>query len=235
MSQDQQFRPRIAVLSRFSRSASAVRYEALVAARRLLEAIWLAGGEPLQLLPAQGAGAEDWHRRLQHVDGVLLPGGGDLNPSTYGQAVEHESVYDVDDLQDSQDLSLANFVMSSGLPFLAICRGMHVVNVASGGSLYQHIEPMHRHHIHDVTFDRSWDTFGLSTPNVTASCFHHQAVDRIGAGWQAAAYSSDHRIEAMVHDSANGVAVQWHPEDTALTDPAQMAIFRSLISRASQR
>ena len=92
MSQDQQFRPRIAVLSRFSRSASAVRYEALVAARRLLEAIWLAGGEPLQLLPAQGAGAEDWHRRLQHVDGVLLPGGGDLNPSTYGQAVEHESV-----------------------------------------------------------------------------------------------------------------------------------------------
>lgn len=229
------FRPRIAVLSRFSGSASALRYEAVVSARKLLEAVWAAGGEPLQLLPAEGWGAEDWDNRLDHFDGVLLPGGGDLNPVTYGQEIAHESVYDVDDLQDSQDLSLARYVMASGMPFLAVCRGMHVVNIASGGSLHQHIEPMHRNHVHGVTFDRDWERFGLSAPEATASCYHHQAVDRVGDGWDVVARSSDGWVEAMVHESANGVAVQWHPEDTAAEDSAQMGIFRDLVARASRR
>lgn len=231
----QHFRPRIAVLSRFSGSASALRYEAVVSARKLLEAVWHAGGEPLQLLPATGYGADDWDNRLDHFDAVLFPGGGDLNPVTYGQEVEHDSVYDVDDVQDAQDLSLARYVIASGMPFLAICRGMHVVNVASGGSLHQHIEPMHRNHVHKVHFERDWAAFGLSHPDLQASCYHHQAIDEVGKGWKVVASSSDGWAEAMVHESANGVAVQWHPEDTADSDPAQGSIFKDFIRRASER
>jgi len=223
-------RPRIAILGRFSDSASAVRRHALVSSRRLVEAVWFAGGEPMTLLPATGPEAEDWTTRLQGFDGVLFPGGGDVNPERYGQSERHETVYDVDDVQDAQDISLTRFVVDNDIPFLAICRGMHVLNVALGGTLHQHIEPTHRNHMHDVTLERDWQRFGLSTPSVHSSCYHHQAIDRVAPGLEVVAQSSEGWVEAMVHNS--GVAVQWHPEDNYTEDSNQADIFRGLIARS---
>ena len=102
-------RPTIAIPGRFTESASALRYRGVVAARTLLEAVWAAGGDPHVLLPAQGPGALDWAERLRGMDGVLLPGGGDINPDRYGGDPSHPEVYDVDDVQDETDITLAQY------------------------------------------------------------------------------------------------------------------------------
>jgi putative glutamine amidotransferase len=90
-------RPRIAILGRFAESTSVTRYAAVVNARRLLDLVWAAGGEPLTLLPVSKS---DWAERLQGIDGVLMPGGSDINPKRYGEAPSSDHIYGVDDLQD---------------------------------------------------------------------------------------------------------------------------------------
>ena len=130
--------PIVAIPGRFSASASALRYRALVTARALSEAVLLAGGEPVTVHPWAPEGAvsvDDVARRLAFADAVLLPGGGDLAPSAYGQAVAHDDVYDVDEEQDAFDLAVAAWALSAGVPTLAICRGTQVVNVARGASV----------------------------------------------------------------------------------------------------
>jgi len=225
-------RPRIALIGRYTNSASALRYRGIVGPRTLLEAIWRAGGEPVVLLPASGFGADHWQSRLAGIDGILFPGGGDLDPAAYGESAESEHVYDVDQVQDEQDLSLARYVLNFGVPFLAICRGMHVINVASGGTLHQHIDPMHRHYVHEVMFERDWERFGVGGAQITASCYHHQAIKDLGANLEIVARAGDGIIEALtLVDSEQGVCIQWHPEDTAETDPNQQGIFDALIER----
>ncbi len=226
------YRPRIALIGRFSVSASALRYRGIVGAQALLAGIWRAGGDPVLLYPADVLDAEVWEERLHDFSGVLFPGGGDLDPTSYGQVAESEHVYDVDSLQDRQDLSLARHVLERDLSFLAVCRGMHVINVAAGGTLQQHIEPVHRHFVHEVKFERDWSKFGISGDLLTCSCYHHQAIDRLGQGLEVVARARDGIAEALVlKGSDRGVCVQWHPEDTADTDPNQQAIFDSFIAR----
>lgn len=225
-------RPRIALIGRYTNSASALRYRGIVGPRTLLEGIWRAGGEPVLLFPASGFGADRWSDRLTGIDGVLFPGGGDLDPATYGEVAESEHVYDVDQVQDEQDLSLARHVLAQGIPFLAICRGMHVINVAAGGTLHQHIEPMHRHHVHEVRFERDWDRFGVAAEPITCSCYHHQAIKELGENLEIVARASDGVAEALVQtNSDQGVCVQWHPEDTAESDSQQQAVFDSFVDR----
>ena len=130
-------RPRIAIPARVSSSAAALRYEAEVSARKLVEAVYAAGGEPLSVHPSAPGGTvsdAEVARRLDFADGVLLPGGGDLHPAYYGGA-QHESLYDMDLEQDAFDLAVARWSLRAARPLLAICRGMQVVNVAMGGTL----------------------------------------------------------------------------------------------------
>jgi len=217
-------RPRVALLGRFTESASALRFRGVVSARMLLEGLWAAGLDPVTLLPNQNS--SDWHARLKGFDGVLFAGGGDINPAAYGELPDSEHLYDIDDVQDANDLALMKHVLAEGIPFLALCRGMHLLNVALGGTLNQHIEPPHRHLTHDVVFEKAWDEFGLELPVVTSSCYHHQSVAKLGSGVRAVAYSTDGCIEALTVDGANGVAVQWHPEDRWEIDSDQLAIFK---------
>ena len=140
-------RPLIAIPARFSSSAAALRYEAEVAARKLIEAVYAAGGEPLLVHPSAPGGTvsnTEVARRLAFADGLLLPGGGDLHPAYYGGA-QHESLYDMDREQDAFDLAVARWGLRAGRPLLAICRGMQVVNVAMGGTLVQDMPRHHRH------------------------------------------------------------------------------------------
>ncbi len=224
-------RPRIALVGRFAEHTSATRYAAIVSARALVESMWLAGAEPLTFLAAPGPEGVDWATRLQGIDGVLLCGGADIDPARYGQTDVHPEVYDVDALQDEADLTLATYCLESGIPTLAVCRGLHVVNVARGGSLVQHMDDHHRHVVHDVVIESG--PAGIEPGPITASCYHHQCIDRLGSGLKAVGRAEDGTVEAVAIDAAGwAFGVQWHPEDTARQDPRQLSVFQALVDAA---
>lgn len=229
--------PIVVVTGRFSAAASALRYRALVNAVALLEAVRAAGGEPVTVLPEAPGGAVDTaavRRRLGFADAVLLPGGGDLAPERYGQRVPHGEVYDVDDVQDSFDLAVAEWAMREGVPLLAVCRGLQVVNVACGGSLEQHMEVPHRHVRHDVVVREPSRLAEAVGATASVSCYHHQRIDRLGDGLRAVAHGADGGVEAVESARARGflLGVQWHPEDTAAEDRRQAALFAALVGSA---
>lgn len=233
-------RPLIAIPARFSASASALRYRADVTARALADAVYAAGGEPLVVHPvAPGAEVDDAEvaARLWYADGVLLPGGGDLAARWAGQEA-HETEYDVDEEQDAFDLAVARHALGAGLPLLAICRGNQVVNVALGGDLIQDLgERTHRHVVHEIAVEADSVLAGIVGTTPSISCFHHQGIARPGRGLRAVAESADGVIEAVELAGAQGwyLGVQWHPEDTAATDPAQAGLFRALVEAARDR
>ncbi|MFE7835573.1 gamma-glutamyl-gamma-aminobutyrate hydrolase family protein [Streptomyces sp. NPDC057474] len=227
-------RPLIAVPARFSATTSALRYAAEVNARALIEAVWRAGGEPASIHPASG----DTAARLARFDGVLLPGGGDLAPHHYGARGVHASVYDVDEVQDTFDLEVARATLDLGIPLLAICRGLQVVNVALGGTLEQDMggpDREHRHLVHPVALQPgTLLEQATGVQKVDASCYHHQRVEILGTGLEITARAADGTVEGLELPGAPGwfTAVQWHPEDTAEEDPAQQALFAALVQAA---
>jgi putative glutamine amidotransferase len=224
-------RPRIAILGRFADSTSVTRYAGVVNARRLLELVWTAGGEPLTFLPVANS---NWNERLQGIDGVLMPGGSDINPERYGEKAESEELYGIDDLQDEIDLSLVTYVFEQAMPLLTICRGTQLTNVALGGTLLQHMENPHFHHEAQVTFDANTKELGLSTPSLQASCYHHQALKNLGRGVVAIAQAREGHVEAVRYEEAEGWAfgLQWHPEDNYDSDPAQLQIVKAFVEAA---
>lgn len=223
-------RPRIAILARFAENTSATRYAAIVTARRLAEVVWAAGGEPLTMLPVAGS---DWAERLRGIDGVLMPGGADINPATYGQDIESDEVYDVDDLQDAVDIDLVRFAFEHAIPVLTVCRGTQIANVTLGGSLIQHMEEPHRHVVNPVTVMSRAAELGLTDAPVAASCYHHQAIDRLGTGVTPIARAHDNIIEAVAYDVPGwAFGVQWHPEDNWDTEPANLAILTAFVNAA---
>ncbi|MFD5562577.1 gamma-glutamyl-gamma-aminobutyrate hydrolase family protein [Kitasatospora griseola] len=236
-------RPLIAVPARFAASTSALRYAAEVNARALIEAVWRAGGEPVALHPHAPGGVADpgeVRERLARFDGLLLPGGGDLAPHRYGCADVHEAVYDVDDEQDAFDLELARAAIGTGVPTLAICRGLQVVNTVLGGTLHQDMGgPGHEHrHLRHAVALTPGSALAKTTGGAAvaeASCYHHQHVDRPGEGLTVTARAADGTAEALELTDHDGwlVAVQWHPEDTAQHDPVQQSIFDALVRAAA--
>ena len=223
-------RPRIAIVARFAESTSATRYEAIVTARRLAEGVWAAGGEPLTFLPVAGS---DWSERLTGIDGVIMPGGADIDPKNYGQDPITDQLYGVDPLQDSVDISLIRHVLSVGIPMLAICRGMQITNVALGGTLVQHMEHPHLHHVSTVTVDATAG-LGLSQSQLEGSCYHHQAIDELADGLTVIARAAEGHVEAVRIDSTGwAFGVQWHPEDNYDTEPGQLEIFEQFVRAAS--
>ena len=206
-----------------------------------LEAVERAGGRPAVLHPVElelGAG-EAW---LAPFDGVVLTGGGDLDPSFYGQAPAPQ-LYGVDAVRDVFELELARAALKLGKPLLAICRGIQVVNVALGGTLDQHIigKPGIEEHgvpgggvpvLHTVRVDPASELGGvMGVGEVVSSCHHHQAIATLGEGLRPVAWTEDGIIEA-VEGPEGLIAVQWHPEDTAAEDPAQQRLFAALVEGA---
>ena len=224
-------RPTVAIPGRFSASASALRFEALAVARRLATAVLSAGGEPVVVLPE---GDADIGYKLRWADAVLLPGGGDLDPSFYGEEPATDTIYDVDRLQDAFDLAVARWAVDEGVALLAICRGTQVVNVACGGTLHQDIGSSHRART-QVAIEPGSRLGGLLGEGpLVVSCHHHQSVAKLGQGLVMEARAGDGTIEALDRPGATGffAAVQWHPEDTYDEDPTQQALFRAFIESA---
>ncbi|MEV0974677.1 gamma-glutamyl-gamma-aminobutyrate hydrolase family protein [Microtetraspora glauca] len=231
-------RPLVAVIGRRATTVSGLRFTGTVAAEAMCEAVFSAGGEPLVLhgtvrhAPAELAG------RLRRFDGVVLPGGGDLGPERYGQARGPETEQP-DELQDDLDLAVVAAVIAQGIPTLAVCRGLQVLNVACGGTLTQHLDEgaiPHRDALHEVTAVSGSRLRGVVGADVfPVSSYHHQAVDRLGRGLRVTARSADGCVEALEHTTADVLAVQWHPEDLFATSAQDAALFADLIDRARDR
>src|SRR5262249_31117749 len=157
----------------------------------------------------------------------------DVDPACYGEA-PHEKTYGVDRVADDFEVTLFDTALARRLPILAICRGIQIVNVARGGSLFQDIVDSPGVGPHgppaeaggapapDVDVEAgSLLRKVLGTDRAPCSCHHHQSVARLGEGLRVTARADDGIVEALELDGAPLLAVQWHPEDTAGDDPVQ--------------
>jgi len=208
-----------------------------------VQALVRAKATPVLLPPFEaGAPAE----ALSSFDGLLLIGGGDVEPALYG-AGDHAEQYDVDTARDATETALLREAMGIGLPVLAVCRGAQVVNAAFGGTLIQHIPDVQGlvdhgkpnaggPSMHDVKL-ASGSGIAAATGQERLSCssHHHQGIDRVGEGLVPVGWTDDGLVEALEGENGWVVAVQWHPEDTAAEDAAQQALFDALAERASSR
>lgn len=180
---------------------------------------------------------------LDQVDALILGGGPDVDPELYGDE-QHPQTYGASREVDEFEFDLLDGAIARGMPVLAICRGLQVVNVAFGGTLYQHIteDPgVARHGKPGEVGEReerpievepdSLLAAVLGGRNVTGSCHHHQAVAKLGDGLHVTARAPDGIVEGLEVEGAWVLAVQWHPEDTAGEDPAQQALFDALVAR----
>lgn len=200
------------------------------------------------LVPAPIPGEPD--DALAPFAGLLLAGGGDVNPCRYG-ADPHPKTYGVDADRDEMELVLLSAAVRLGLPVLAACRGMHIVNVACGGTLHQHLPDLDGRDSHgDPTADRSIvhsvDVAAESRLGVALGgrrrlegcvSHHHQAVERVGPNLVPVAWSDDGLVEAVELGPGEPwlVAVQWHPEANAAEEPAQQTIFDEFARRVRER
>ncbi|MEE6163795.1 MULTISPECIES: gamma-glutamyl-gamma-aminobutyrate hydrolase family protein [unclassified Mycolicibacterium] len=226
-------RPFIAVPAIRSPKIAGLRRSGVVAADKICDAIFRAGGDPFLLPPGDLIG-----ERLCYADGAVIPGGADLDPATYGQDRD-ERTESSDTVQDAYDLAFAAALLDLQIPFLAICRGMQVLNVALGGSLTQHLTETtvpHRNSMHQVNLTPGCATaVAMGGHQFEVSSYHHQAIDRLGAGLRVAGRAVDGCIEVIEHTNAPVLAVQWHPEDDAESAAHQQGLFNSVIAAARDR
>jgi putative glutamine amidotransferase len=220
--------------------------QAVVLPRRYVDRVAAAGGIPVLLPPVP-----DIAEAVGRLDGLMLSGGGDIDPARYGAEPVTE-ITNVREERDTAELALLTAAMSLQLPVLGICRGMQVINVARGGSLHQHLPGVVGHDGHAPT-PGAFGQHAVRVPpgsrlsqvlggvkgagevggerTISAPTHHHQAVDRLGKGLTATAWAEDGTIEAVETDPGGPflLAVQWHPE--AGDDPS---LFRALVAAARE-
>lgn len=227
-------RPFIAVPAMWSAQIKGLRYSGSVVANAVLDSIARAGGDPFVISPATNSNV--WSL----VDGMVLPGGSDINPARYGAAADETYVGTDYPEQDEAEAKAIAMAQEMGLPTLLICRGMQLWNVERGGTLVQHWPDDPQQHVdtvHDVEIaanSRLSAALG-EAEEVSVSSYHHQAVHRVGAGLSVVATSSDGCVEALEDPDHNTVAVQWHPEDRADSVASDQALFDWVVQEARKR
>ena len=175
-------------------------------------------------------------------DGLLLPGGGDMDPKFYGQE-RIPACGEPDLLRDAAEPLLLRAFLAADKPVLGICRGIQVMNAVLGGDLYQDIKPFehlpHNGHwakVHTVTVRRGTLLSRiLGQDTVLVNSQHHQAVDRVAPGFTLAALSEDGIVEAIEKpDAGFCLGVQWHPEWLSDADPAMQSLFDAFVNACSK-
>jgi len=222
------------------------------ARKKYRDAVTQAGGEPVLI---EGIRSGSVGRVLSEFDGLLLPGGVDVDPGSYGGR-PHETVEIADPRHDALELEAARFARRSGLPTLAICRGMQVVNVALGGTLFEDIadqfEPkngLQLRHKQTPDFGRHETTHDVDiTPgcalaaiagaaSIRTNSLHHQAVRRVAHDLVPVARARDGIVEALELRGEHPffIAVQWHPEELVGTDALSRDLFKRFVAAAARR
>ena len=175
-------------------------------------------------------------------DGLLLPGGGDMDPKFYGQE-RIPACGEPNLLRDAAEPLLLRAFLAADKPVLGICRGIQVLNAVLGGDLYQDIKPFehlpHNGHwakVHTVTVRRSTLLSRiLGQDTVLVNSQHHQAVNRVAPGFTLAALSEDGIVEAIEKPDARFcLGVQWHPEWLSDADPAMQGLFDAFVNACSK-
>lgn len=211
-----------------------------------VEAVEAAGGVPV-LLPPSAAGVEEL---IGIVDGIVFSGGADIRPDRYGDDYVHEKTYGVSDLRDDFEFVLLEAALRVDVPVLAICRGIQVLNVGLGGSLYQdvpteypdaltHAQPWEigswEHPIHEVAIERDSLIGDLLDANtVGTNSAHHQSLKQVAPGLRVIGRSADGSIEAVEHpDKRFVLGVQWHPEKMFQVHTEHLRLFAGLVAEAT--
>jgi putative glutamine amidotransferase len=218
--------------------------DAVLLPDRYVASVAAAGAIPVLLPPGDGI-----DQAAGRLDGLVLSGGGDIDPARYG-AARDPHCGPAQDRRDRAELALARAALEAGLPVLGICRGLQVLNVALGGTLHQHLpdrtgtdehSPVPggygTHPVQVAPATRLAGILGRTDLTdhlpVTVPTHHHQAIDRLGAGLTATAWTADGTIEAAELAPARhpfAVAVQWHPEVGE-----DRALFRALVAAAARK
>lgn len=216
-----------------------------------LDALRRAGARTAIIAPGEEGNPEEI---LEPFDGLLLVGGGDIDPARYGGG-SNDHLYGIEPDRDEFEIELIRTADRIGLPTLCICRGMQVMNVAFGGSLHQHLPDVPGLIEHGVPIEGTLTIHDVDpvmgsrlaavtkAGSLAAASHHHQGIDRLGDGLEATGRTEDGLIEAIervVPDQQDTRAtwmlgVQWHPEETAERDPAQQSLFDALVLLARVR
>lgn len=204
------------------------------------DAVNRAGGIAV-LIPPQVLDSADAKRILSGLDGLIISGGRDVDPSLYGQT-PGEHTDKPDQKRDALELALYDVAIAENIPFLGICRGQQVLNVKRGGTLLQHLPDVvgsTKYQLGNAEYTIAKIDVSPGTllsralhgdETVTGALYHHQGIDQVGEGLTVVAKSEDGIVEAV--ELANhpfGLAVQWHPEHT----PEDNRLFEALIEAAN--
>ena len=211
-----------------------------------VRAIQRAGGVPLLLTPYHSVESLE---RLR-IDGLLLTGGGDIDPARFGEA-PHPLTDLISAERDALELErVTRQAIDAGVPLFAICRGLQVLNVALNGTLHQHVPDVFGDTIahsqasarsdrtHEVAIEPGTVLADLArSDRLAVNSFHHQGIKDLGDGLKAVAWSDDKVVEAVELPGAPSfvLAVQWHPEELVEHDPAAMRLFTALVDAAARR
>jgi putative glutamine amidotransferase len=198
-----------------------------------VRAVNASGGRAV-LIPCDDPGADV----LAALDGLVLPGGSDLDPAIYG-APPHPATTGVRPLRDATELLLVRAALDADLPVLGICRGMQLMCAASGGRLHQHLPDVLGHHghrpvsgprygRHDVRLEPGSGCHAVLGDRITVNSFHHQGVADPGA-MTATGWAVDDGLIEVVEEPAKrfAVGVEWHPEETD-----DLRLFAALVAAA---
>ena len=224
-------------------------HEAAALPTTYVDCVAASGGLPLLLAPSgdavlgyqsyAGQEASLAAEAVAVLDGLVLTGGGDVDPAHYDEP-RHAEAGEPQGPRDTWELALLAAALDRDIPVLAICRGAQVMNVAYGGSLIQHLPEQpgaddHRggsglYRKMPVTLDPAALPGTVLGPSSTVSCYHHQAIDRLGKGLTVTGRAADGTIEAVVDEArAFAVGVQWHPERDH-----ELRLFAALVEAADR-
>jgi putative glutamine amidotransferase len=225
-------------LARWSRVWEA---DCAIVAMSYIGAVQRAGGMAL-LLPPDAHAATDPGEFLDHLDALLLAGGADLDPASYGAEPHPETAGQRPD-RDAFEIALTRGAITRDLPVLGVCRGMQILNVARGGTLHQHVPDLvgHEDHRrvpgafgdHDVRLqDGSLAARAAGTLRVPTKSHHHQAIDAVGNGLRVTGWSElDDLPEAIELPGVRfALGVQWHPEADEESE-----LIAALVAEARER
>ena len=216
-----------------------------VGGRAYVDAVEAAGGIPMLLACSDDESAAS--QLFARADGLLLPGGPDVDPVHFGEEPTHNYTW-IDPRRDDIEIALARLALQRDVPILGICRGIQVLNIAAGGDIYQDLASQREGAlIHDQKAPRWYPTHALEISpdsklsgilgeaSLRVNSYHHQAVRKIAPSFRVSAQASDGVIEAIEHTSLRyAIGVQWHPEGMWRKYPVFKQLFVSLIEEAGR-